>query len=56
MDFSTLPHPTVLRNFVQVYMEERYKILKKPIVDLTEETIEKVFYWSMASYMVRGHP
>ncbi len=49
-NFAKLPDEARLKQFVRFYLEEKYKLLKKPITDLTDELFSRVFYWVELSY------
>ncbi len=50
-DFTKYPDDARMKQFVRFYLEEKYKLLQKPMNDLNEDTIEQIFYWAQLSYM-----
>ncbi len=48
--FSKYPDDARMKQFVRFYLEEKYKLEKKPLSDITEDVIERVFYWSELCY------
>ncbi len=41
-DFPSFPDNARLKKFVKMYLEEKYKLLEKPISEITENKIEHV--------------
>ncbi len=50
-DFNKYPNEARRKQFVKFYLEEKWKLLGKPLSEITEDFIEKVFYWSELCYM-----
>ncbi len=49
-DFTKLPDEDKLKQFVRFYLEERCKLLEKPISEITDEVVAKNFYWAKLGY------
>ncbi len=50
LDFTKLPDDARLKQFVGFYLEEKFQLLKKPDIELTDEVFAKYFYWVELSY------
>ncbi len=49
--FSKYPDKTRKKQFIRFYLEEKYKLEKKPMSDITENVIDEMLYWSELCYM-----